>query len=211
MGVSNGTTALGIAVALGEIPMPKAEEICQQPRSLFLGRLLLLRRRTDPGADRAARQQARRRRPLSHRPCGDEGRARYRRHLRRHPQCRPRVAGATARRRPQGRARQLLHEMRGGPPRHAARPAPDHAGRFRRPSPPPFQGGGRRRGGGGDRRSGRVRVGRRHASGPAWRRPVHRDRRCWTNRRPARSLLEYGRLPASHAPGGGHQRGRQER
>ncbi|HEY6994306.1 MAG TPA: ring-opening amidohydrolase [Xanthobacteraceae bacterium] len=29
MGVSNGTTALGIAVALGEIKMPKAEDICR--------------------------------------------------------------------------------------------------------------------------------------------------------------------------------------
>jgi ring-opening amidohydrolase-like protein len=29
MGVSNGTTALGIAVALGEIAMPKAQEICR--------------------------------------------------------------------------------------------------------------------------------------------------------------------------------------
>ncbi len=29
MGVSNGTTALGIAVALGEVKMPKAEEICR--------------------------------------------------------------------------------------------------------------------------------------------------------------------------------------
>ena len=29
MGVSNGTTALGIAVALGEIKMPKTEEICR--------------------------------------------------------------------------------------------------------------------------------------------------------------------------------------
>jgi len=29
MGVSNGTTALGIAVALGEIVMPKAEQICK--------------------------------------------------------------------------------------------------------------------------------------------------------------------------------------
>ena len=29
MGVSNGTTALGIAVALGEIAMPQAEEICR--------------------------------------------------------------------------------------------------------------------------------------------------------------------------------------
>jgi cyanuric acid amidohydrolase len=30
MGVSNGTTALGIAVALGEIDMPKADEICHR-------------------------------------------------------------------------------------------------------------------------------------------------------------------------------------
>ena len=29
MGVSNGTTALGIAVALGEIKMPKAEQVCK--------------------------------------------------------------------------------------------------------------------------------------------------------------------------------------
>jgi barbiturase len=29
MGVSNGTTALGVAVALGEIAMPKAEQICK--------------------------------------------------------------------------------------------------------------------------------------------------------------------------------------
>src|SRR6185295_2166614 len=30
MGVSNGTTALGIAVALGEIMMPRAEQICKE-------------------------------------------------------------------------------------------------------------------------------------------------------------------------------------
>ena len=30
MGVSNGTTALGIAVALGEVKMPKAEQICRE-------------------------------------------------------------------------------------------------------------------------------------------------------------------------------------
>src|SRR5262249_54687876 len=29
MGVSNGTTALGIAVALGEVTMPRAEQICK--------------------------------------------------------------------------------------------------------------------------------------------------------------------------------------
>ena len=40
---------------------------------------------------------------------------------------------AAAARRRSGRAGgQLLHEMRGRPPRHAARPPPDHAGRFRR-------------------------------------------------------------------------------
>ncbi len=49
-----------------------------QPRPLLLGRLLLVRRRTDAGADRASRQQERRRRPLSHRPRGDAGRARHR-------------------------------------------------------------------------------------------------------------------------------------
>ena len=32
MGVSNGTTALGIAVALGEVSMPKAEQICKDLR-----------------------------------------------------------------------------------------------------------------------------------------------------------------------------------
>ena len=69
-----------------------------QSRSLFVGRVVLVGRRTDAGADRAARQQSRRRRPLSHRPFGDEGRARHRRHLRLHPQCRPRSAGAAARR-----------------------------------------------------------------------------------------------------------------
>ncbi len=30
MGVSNGTTALGVAVALGEITMPRAEQICKE-------------------------------------------------------------------------------------------------------------------------------------------------------------------------------------
>src|SRR5438132_7268664 len=30
MGVSNGTTALGIAVALGEVTMPRAEQICKE-------------------------------------------------------------------------------------------------------------------------------------------------------------------------------------
>ena len=82
MGVSNGTTGLGIAVALGEIGMPKAEEICHNLDLYSVGRVVLVGRRADAGADRSARQQGRRRRPLSHRPFGDEGRARHRRHLR---------------------------------------------------------------------------------------------------------------------------------
>ena len=55
MGVSNGTTALGIAVALGEVPMPKAEQICKD-LDLFFGGVVFLRRGIDPGTDRAARQ-----------------------------------------------------------------------------------------------------------------------------------------------------------
>ena len=53
MGVSNGTTALGIAVALGEIKMPKAGGDLPQSRPLFVGRLLLVRRRADAGANRS--------------------------------------------------------------------------------------------------------------------------------------------------------------
>ena len=89
MGVSNGTTGLGIAVALGEIAHAEGRRDLPQPRSLFVGGVMLVRRRADAGADRAAWQQARRRRPLSHRPLGDEGRTRYRRHLRVDSQCRP--------------------------------------------------------------------------------------------------------------------------
>ena len=85
MGVSNGTTGLGIAVALGEVGMPAGPRNLPQSRSLLLGRLLLLGRRTRPRADRPLRQRAGGRRALPHRPRRDAGRARYRRNLRRHP------------------------------------------------------------------------------------------------------------------------------
>ena len=81
MGVSNGTTALGIAVALGEIKMPKAEEIC---RNLDLYSSVAS---CSSGVELTQAQvvllgnKAGRRRPLSHRPCRDEGRTRHRRHL----------------------------------------------------------------------------------------------------------------------------------
>ena len=83
----------------------------QRPRSLFLGGVLLVGRGAHPGADRAARQQGRRRRTLPHRPRGHARRARHRRHLRRDPQCRARAARAPARRRPQGPRGELLHEV----------------------------------------------------------------------------------------------------
>ena len=55
MDVSNSTTALGIAVALGEIEMPTAEQIHKDLSLFSLGRVLLVRRRARPGADRGAR------------------------------------------------------------------------------------------------------------------------------------------------------------
>ena len=80
MGVSNGTTALGIAVALGEIKMPKAEEIC---RNLDLYSSVAS---CSSGVELTQAQivlleQGRRRWPLPHRPFRDEGRTRHRRHL----------------------------------------------------------------------------------------------------------------------------------
>src|SRR6185312_1801058 len=67
--------------------------------------------------------------------------------------------------------------MRSGPPRHAARTPPDHAGRLRCPSPSPFERRGRRRCRRCDRRSGGLRLSRCHAPGSARRRPLHRHRR----------------------------------
>ena len=81
MDLSNGCTALGIAVALGEIEMPTDADVMHD-RSLFqLGRVLLQRRRARPGPGRGRRQRARGRRPLPDRALGDAGRARRGRHL----------------------------------------------------------------------------------------------------------------------------------
>ena len=80
MGVSNG--APGSAS-----PSAYARLKCRRPResattSTFIRRSPRARRHgVDAGADRAPRQQGWRRRPLSHRPRGDEGCARHRRHL----------------------------------------------------------------------------------------------------------------------------------
>ena len=59
MDLSNGCTALGIAVALGEIEMPTDADVMHDRVALLLGRLLLLRRRARPGPGRRRRQRRR--------------------------------------------------------------------------------------------------------------------------------------------------------
>ena len=57
MDVSNGGTALGIAVALGEIDMPSDDDVLRD-RSLFsVGRLVLVGRRARPGPGGRGRQR----------------------------------------------------------------------------------------------------------------------------------------------------------
>jgi cyanuric acid amidohydrolase len=106
MGVSNGTTGLGIAVALGEVDMPKAEDICRNfdlyssvascssGVELDCAQIVLIGNRD--GAQRDGRRPG------------------HRRHLRCDPRCRVGFTGAGARRGPEWQAGQLLHEMRGG-------------------------------------------------------------------------------------------------
>ena len=171
MGVSNGTTALGIAVALGEIKMPKAEQICKDLDlyssvascssgvELTQAQIVLLGNKAGAGG-RYRIGHAVMRDALDIDGIYDA----------------IRDAGLELPERPRaedlkGRVVNCFMKCEADRTRHAARPPADHARRFRRASSPPLQGGGRRRGGGCDRRSGGVRVGRRHAPGPAWRRP----------------------------------------
>ena len=178
MGVSNGTTGLGIAVALGEVTAPREEDVCRNLDlyssvascssgvELDRGQIVLFGNAPKAGG----------------------------RHRIGHGVMRDaldidgiydaiRNAGlalpARARRRPWRQAGQLLYQVRGGPHREAARPPPDHAGRFRRPPSPPRQSCRGQRRGGRDRRSRRVRFGRRDAPGTAGRRPGRRHRRGW--------------------------------
>ncbi len=178
MGVSNGTTALGIAVALGEVAMPKAEQICKDLDlyssvascssgvELTQAQIVLLGNK--PGAGGRYR--------IGHAVMKDaldiDGIYDSIRNAGLD------AAGTSARQRSPGPCRQLLHEMRGRPHRPVARPPPDHARRFRRVLAPPYQ--SRRRRGRGDRhrRRGGIRLGRRHAPGPARRRTLHRHHRC---------------------------------
>jgi ring-opening amidohydrolase-like protein len=164
MGVSNGTTALGIAVALGEVAMPKAEQIC---KDLDLYSSVAS---CSSGVELTQAQIV----LLGNKP-GAGGRYRIGHAVMRDALDIDGIYDAS--RGPEGARRQLLHEMRGRSHRPIARPAPDHAGRFRRSPSPACEGGGGRRGGGCDRRSSGIRLRRCHASGPPWRRPGDRHRR----------------------------------
>ena len=171
MDVSNGTTALGIAVALGEISMPRAEQICRDfdlyssvascssGVELTRAQIVLMGNRAGAGG----------RYRIGHGVMKDaldlDG------VYDADPERRPRAPGAAPRRGSRGTARELLREVRGRPSGDPAGPASDHARRLGRPPPPPRQGGGRGRRGGRDRRPGGLRLGRRDAPGPARRRP----------------------------------------
>ena len=177
MDVSNGCTALGIAVALGEIEMPSDADVLRD-RSLYsVGRVLLVRGRARPGPGRVAGNAR-----------GVGGRYRIGHSVmsdaldadgiwdairsagldlpeRPHP-VRPR--------RPAG---QRVPQVRGQPGRPGPRPPQRHARRLRRPLAPPDQGLRRRRRRRGDRRPGRLRLGVGRPPGPRRRRPRRRDRR----------------------------------
>ncbi len=113
MGVSNGTTALGIAVALGEISMPRAEQICHDLDlyssvascssgvELTQAQIVLLGNKAGAGG----------RYRIGHAVMRDaldiDGIYDF------HPRRRAHPSRAAAGGRPQGPRRQLLHEMRG--------------------------------------------------------------------------------------------------
>ncbi len=178
MGVSNGTTALGIAVALGEMTMPKAEEICHNLDlyssvascssgvELTQAQIVLLGNK--PGAGGRYR--------IGHSVMKDaldiDGIYDAIRNAGLDLPERPRAEDLG------GRVVNCFMKCEADRRGTLRGPPPDHARRFRRPPSPPFEGRGRRRRGGGDRRSRGVRIGGRHAPGPAGRRAGDRHHRC---------------------------------
>ena len=178
MDLSNGCTALGIAVALGEIEMPTDADVMHDRVAVLVGRVLLLGRRARPGPGRRGRQRPRRRRPLPDRPLGDDGRARPGRHLGRDPAT-PASTCPSARTAPTSTAGWSTCSSSARPRQDGAgaRPPQRDARRLRRALAPPDQVLRRRRHRRGHRRPGGVRVGVGGPPGPRRRRPGRRDRR----------------------------------
>src|SRR5229473_1270863 len=169
MGVSNGTTALGIAVALGEVPMPKAEQIC---KDLDLYSSVAS---CSSGVELTQAQIV-----LLGNKAGAGGRYRIGHSVMRDAldidgiYDSIRDAGIELPERPRS------EDLKGRVVNCFMKCEADRRGVLR----------GRRRGRARDRRPRGICVGRCHASGTAWRRSGDRDR--GTGRiKPARSLLEH--------------------
>ena len=132
MDVSNGTTALGVAVALGEIKMPAPSDL-PQPRPLLLSGLVLV------GVELTQAQvvvlgNPRRRwhLPHGHAVMRDASTST----ASSPPSATPASHAATTGGGPAPASRQLFPQMRGRPARHPARSPADHARRLRRPPSP---------------------------------------------------------------------------
>ena len=166
MDLSNGSTALGIAVALGEIEMPTDADVMHD-RSLYSAvASCSSRRRARPGPGRRGRQRPRRRRPLPDRALGDadaldaDG-----------IWAAIRDAGLDLPERPHrtdldGRLVNVFLKCEVSQDGMVARPAQRDAGRLRRALAPADQGLRRRGDRGGDRRPGGVRLGLGRPPGP---------------------------------------------
>ena len=177
MDLSNGCTALGIAVALGEIEMPTDADVMHD-RSLFSsvascssGVELDQAQVVVVGNARGVGGRYR----IGHAVMQDALDAG--RHLGRHQGCRARPPRAPAPQRHRRAAGQRLPQVRGLARRPGRRPAQRDARRLRRALAPPDQVVRRRRHRVGDRRPGGVRVGVGGAPGPRRRRPGRGHRR----------------------------------
>ena len=177
MDLSNGTTGLGIAVALGEIEMPTDEDVMHN-RSLYSS---VASCSSGVELDQAqivvVGNTARHRRAVPDRPLRHARRPGPGRHLGGHQGRRARPARTPALDGHQGTARQRLPQVRGQPGRDGPRAPQRHARRLRRPLAPPDQVGRGRRHRGSDRRPGRVRLGVRRSPGPGRRWPGRGHRR----------------------------------
>ena len=177
MDLSNGCTALGIAVALGEIEMPTDADVMHD-RSLYsavascssgveLDQAQVVVVGNAPGVGGRYR--------IGHSVMKDaldqDGiwEAIQRR--------RPRPARPPAHRRPRRPAGQRVPQVRGVAGRPGPRPPQRDARRLRRALAPPDQGRGRRRHRRRHRRPGGVRLGLGRPPGPGRRRPGRRHRR----------------------------------
>ena len=177
MDLSNGTTGLGIAVALGEIDMPTDADVmhnrelfssvasCSSGVELDVAQIVVVGNAKGVGG----------RYRIGHSVMKDaldaDGIWDAIRSAGLDLPERPRTE------RPRRQARQRLPQVRGQPGRHGPRSPQRDARRLRRALAPPDQGVRRRRHRGRHRRPRRLRVGLRGPPGPRGRRPGRRDRR----------------------------------